>query len=106
VLVPHRALAATYSIASDSAVLWGVGDRLGDDVIGALGADERNALGCAEGQVELVYPALAECATVCTDGSDAVIEPACNQLCVGVSPRPLGVGQPDQLGGGVGVAGQ
>jgi hypothetical protein len=83
-----------------------VGDRLGHNVIGAEGADERDALRCAEGQIEPVPPALAERASVRAVGRDTVVEPARHQLRVGFSPGALNIGQAHQPCSGVGVAGQ
>ena len=83
-----------------------VGDRLGHHIIGAQRPNQRDALGCAERQIEAVHTALTECAPVRTVGCDPVVEPARHQPRVGVSPGALGVGQTDQRRDGAGVAGQ
>ena len=66
----------------------GVGDRLGQHiVIAAQGPHERDALGCAERQIEAVHTALPERAPPRAVGRDAVVEPAGHQLGVGLTAR-------------------
>ena len=53
-----------------------------------------------------MHTALTECAPMRAIWGNAVIEPTGDQLGVGVTASALSVGQADQLGDGVGVAGQ
>jgi hypothetical protein len=53
-----------------------------------------------------VHTALTECAAMRTVRGDAVVEPARHHFRISGSAGALAIGQADQLGDGVGVAGQ
>ncbi len=83
-----------------------VGDRLSHHIVGSQRANQRDALGRAECQIEPVHTAITEPAPMCTVGSNPVVEPARHHLRVGICPGALGVGQSDHRRDGAGVAGQ
>jgi hypothetical protein len=83
-----------------------VGDRLGYHIVGPERPNERDALRRAESQIKTMHAAFAEHAPVCTIGRDPVVEPTGDQLRVSFPARALSIGQTDQPGNGVSVAGQ
>ena len=81
-------------------------DRLGHHIIRSQGPDKRDALGCAERQIEPVHTALTERAPMRAVWANAVIEPASDEVSVGVTAGALSIGEADQRRDAVGVAGQ
>ena len=80
--------------------------QLSHHIIGEQRANERDALGCTQRQIEPVHTALTERAPMRTVRRDAVVEPTGHQLRIGVTTGALSIGQPHQGRNGVGVTGQ
>ena len=81
-----------------------VGDRLGHHIIGPQRSNQRDALGCAKGQIKPMLSALTERSPMRTVGAI----PSSSQratTCASVSPPTGWISvKPDQGGGYVGVA--
>ena len=70
-----------------------VGDRLGHHIIGPQRSNQRDALGCANGQIKPMLSALTERSPMRTVRSDPLVKPARHYLCVGVPADRLDIGQ-------------